>query len=93
MVLQVLDSAARHGVPDVNDAILRSVICEFELGPRPDIVEVNQVLGWLSGKELVTLREVGFFNVAELTALGADVIAGRATMDGVLPPSEHEADA
>ena len=84
VVLQVLAAAARHGVPDVNDAILRSVICELEIGPRPDIVLINQVLNWLAGKGLVALREVSFFRVAALTELGADVGAGRATVDGVL---------
>ena len=68
----------------------RSAVCEF--GPRPDIVQLNEALDWLAAKKLVAVREVSFFRVAALTELGADVGAGRVTMDGVLPPSLHGAD-
>ena len=85
VVLQVLAAAAREGAPDVNDAILRSAVCEF--GPRPDIDALNQALDWLTEKKLVTLRHAGEFRVAALTELGADVAAGRVTMAGVQRPS------
>lgn len=90
VVLQVLAAAAKEGVPDVNDAILRSAVCEF--GPAPDIERLNEALSWLAGKKLVTLRKAGTFTVAALTDQGADVAAGRVTMDGVRRPSP-QADA
>ena len=85
VVLQVLAAAAREGVADVNDAILRSSACEF--GPRPDIKALGAALDWLTEKKLVTLRTAGEFRVAALTELGADVAAGRVTMDGVRRPA------
>ena len=88
VVLQVLAAAAKEGVPDVNDAILRSAVCE--IGPRPDIEQLNAALDWLADKKLVTLRRTGeFFRLAALTELGADVGAGRVAMDGVLRPELH----
>lgn len=89
VVLQVLAAAANEGVADVNDAILRSSVCEF--GPTPDIEQLNDALDWLADKKLVTLRRAGeFFRVASLTGRGADVGAGRVTMDGVLRPELHQ---
>ena len=85
VVLQVLAAAAAEGVADVNDAILRSAACEF--GPAPDIERLAEVLDWLAGKKLITLREAGEFRVAALTELGADVAAGRVTIDGVRRPA------
>ena len=88
VVLQVLAAAARAGVADVNDAILRSEVCEF--GPRPDIVQLNDALDWLADKKLVTVRQaVDHFRVASLTVLGGDVGAGRVDMAGVLRPEQH----
>lgn len=81
VVLQVLDAAARHGVDDVNSAILRSAAREF--GPSPDVATFNAELDWLADRKLVTLRQTGCFRVAALTELGADVAAGRATVRGV----------
>ncbi len=81
VILQVLAAAAKEGVPDVNDAILRSAVCEF--GPRPDIEVLGRALDWLAARQLITVREAGQFRVAALTELGADVAAGRVTMDGV----------
>ncbi len=81
VILQVLASAAEQGVPDVNDAILRSAVCEF--GPSPNIETLGRALDWLTGKQLITLRAAGEFRVAALTELGADVAAGRVTVDGV----------
>ena len=81
VVLQVLAAAAREGVADVNDGILRSAACEF--GPRPDAAALAGALDWLAGRKLVTLRTAGEFRVAALTDLGADVAAGRVTVDGV----------
>lgn len=80
-VLHVLDAAAREGVADVNDGILRSAACEF--GPAPDAGALAAALEWLAGRRLVTLRRAGEFRVAALTELGADVAAGRVTVDGV----------
>ena len=59
VVLQVLAAAAKEGVADVNDAILRSGVCEF--GARPDIEQLNDALDWLADKKLVTLRRAGEF--------------------------------
>lgn len=81
VVLQVLAAAAREGVADVNDGILRSTACEF--GPRPDAEALAAALDWLATRKLVTLRTAGEFRVAALTDLGADVAAGRVTVDGV----------
>ena len=81
VVLQVLAAAAQEGVPDVNDAILRSAACEF--GPAPDIGMFQASLDWLAEHELITIRTVGEFRVAALTERGADVAAGRATVAGV----------
>ena len=81
IVLQVLGAAAREGVPDVNDAILRSAVCEF--GPTPTLEVLSAALDWLAGKELVTVREAGRFRVAALTELGTDVAAGRVVIAGV----------
>lgn len=85
VVLQVLASAAKEGVPDVNDSILRTAACEF--GPVPDVQAFRTTLAWLAEHELITVREVGEFRVAALTDLGADVAAGRATVDGVRRPN------
>lgn len=81
VVLQVLAAAAREGVADVNDGILRSAACEF--GPSPDAAALADALDWLAGRKLVTLRTAGEFRVAALTDLGADVAAGRVTVQGV----------
>ena len=81
VILQVLAAAAKEGVPDVNDAILRSAVCEF--GPQPNLATLNRTLDWLAASELVTLRTAGEFRIAALTELGADVAAGCITMDGV----------
>ena len=81
VVLQVLAAAAKEGVPDVNDALLRSAVCEF--GPRPDLQALGRALDWLADKKLLTLRTAGEFRIAALTELGGDVAAGRVTMDGV----------
>ena len=85
VVLQVLDAAAKEGVPDVNDAILRSAASEF--GPVPDVERFGAALDWLADKKLLSLRAVGEFRVAALTELGADVAGGRVTVDGVRRPS------
>lgn len=81
VVLQVLAAAAREGVGDVNDGVLRSAVCEF--GPRPDAEALSAALDWLADRKLVTLRAAGEFRVAALTELGADVAAGRVTFAGV----------
>lgn len=81
VVLQVLAAAAREGVPDVNDAILRSSVSEF--GPRPTLEALDAELEWLAAKGLVTLRRAGTFRVAALTESGADVAYGRVVVDGV----------
>ena len=84
-VLHVLAAADAEGVADINDAILRSAVCEF--GPVPNIEHLNQALDWLAEKRLITLRVAGQFRVAALTEIGADVAAGRATVDGVRRPN------
>lgn len=90
VVLQVLAAAAREGVADVNDGILRSAACEF--GPAPDIEALGAALDWLEERKLVTLRMAGEFRVAALTELGGDVAAGRVTMTGVRRPAALETD-
>lgn len=71
-------------MPDVNDAILRSAVCEF--GPSPDLDALGRALDWLANKQLVTLRTAGQFRIAALTDLGGDVAAGRVTVAGVRRP-------
>ena len=56
----------------------------FALGAALDVLEE---------KKLVTVRHVGPFRVASLTEAGADVAAGRVTVEGVLSPSLHQPDA
>lgn len=87
VVLQLLASAAKEGVAEVNDGILRSSACEF--GPRPDPGRFAAALDWLAAEKLITLREAGEFRVASLTELGADVAAGRVTVIGVRRPDRQ----
>ena len=84
VVLQVLSAAAKEGVPDLNDAILRSSVSEF--GPVPDVEMLREVVDWLAGQDLLTVRTVGAYRVAAITHLGADVAAGAVTIDGVRRP-------
>ena len=84
VVLQVLAAAAKEGVPDLNDAILRSAASDF--GPTPDIGQMEQAVDWLASKELVAVRRVGEFRVVSLTDLGGDVAAGRVVLEGVRRP-------
>lgn len=84
VVLQVLASAAAEGVPDVNDAILRSSVAEF--GPVPSLEMLNETVDWLGAEKLLTVREAGPFRVVALTHLGADVAAGLVTVDGIRRP-------
>ena len=86
VVLQVLDAAAKEGVPDLNDAILRSTVAEF--GPTPDVERLRRTVDWLAEAKLLTVRDAGTFRVAALTHLGADVAAGAVTIDGVRRPGQ-----
>ena len=84
VVLQVLDAAAKEGVPDINDSILRSSVAEF--GPAPNVEMLREVVDWLHGQGLLTVRAVGSYRVVAITHLGADVTAGAVTIDGVRRP-------
>ena len=59
VVLQVLSAAAQEGVPDLNDAILRSTVSEF--GPTPDAERLRLTMNWLAEAGLLTVREAGPF--------------------------------
>lgn len=81
-VLHVLAAAAAEGVGEVNDAVLRSSVCDF--GPRPSAQSVEAAVEWLAAEKLLTVRPTGGrFRVVGLTDLGADVAAGRVLVPGV----------
>jgi hypothetical protein len=68
-----------------NAFLLRDAIGQI-YGHSASIDQVRGDIAWLAEQALVTARTVGEVTLATLTARGADVAAGRASVPGVKKP-------
>lgn len=66
-----------------DDVVQMALIDDGFPAAHDDVITDFQVL---KGAGLITLETKGTYTVAELTRRGADVAAGRLTVDGVRPP-------
>ena len=81
VMLRLLDQAAGYGC---NSRVLQMALDEYGHHASVDLVHTD--LAWLAEQGLVVVRDVTAVKVAELTARGADVAHGRATVPGVQKP-------
>lgn len=81
VILRALEEDAGY---DLNESVLQSVLQELGHTVSRDRVRVE--LAWLKEQGLIQLKDVVGVQVAKLTARGADVATGRATVPGVKRP-------
>lgn len=67
-----------------NSYLLQTLLRQW--GHEPSADQVKGDLAWLQEQQLVTVEVVESVHIATLTARGADVAAGRATVPGVKRP-------
>lgn len=67
-----------------NSYLLQTLLRQW--GHEPSADQVKTDLAWLAEQQLVTVEVVESVHIATLTARGADVAAGRATVPGVKRP-------
>lgn len=83
--LVILRALAQDAGYEHNESVLQSVLNHFAHKVTRD--QVRTQLAWLAEQELVTLREVSGYQIATLTARGADAAEGSAIVPGVKRPS------
>lgn len=77
-ILLLLDASPGGGG---NEALLHAALPEFGHSPSTDQVRAD--LAWLAEQGLATTKDTHGLMVATITARGADVASGRATVPGV----------
>jgi len=85
VILRLLAEATGY---DLNSSIIQAGLAEFSHRLSRD--KLHGELAWLEEQGLVNTREVRSVVVAELTARGADVASGAATVPGVKKPRPGE---
>lgn len=68
-----------------NESVLQSILAAF--GHTVSRDQVRSLISWLAEQDLVHVERVGDYMVAKLTARGADVATGAATIPGVKRPA------
>jgi ribosomal protein L12E/L44/L45/RPP1/RPP2 len=81
VILRALEEDAGY---DLNESVLQSVLQALGHSVSRDRVRVE--LAWLSEQGMVQVKDVVGVQVATLTARGADVATGQATVPGVKRP-------
>ncbi|MDD5539203.1 MAG: ArsR family transcriptional regulator [Candidatus Marinimicrobia bacterium] len=82
VILRALEEDAGYSL---NESVIQSVL--EALGHNVSRDRVRTDLVWLKEQGLLTIEEVVKVYVATITARGADVVHGRATVPGVKRPS------
>lgn len=83
--LVILRGLAEDQGYELNESVLLSVLALY--GHTISRDQVHTYLAWLKEQGLITLREAGGYQIATLTARGADAARGAATIPGVKRPS------
>ncbi len=81
VILRLLDQSPGY---EINSSVLQMALNEYGHNISRDLLHTD--LNWLQEQGLVTVREIGSVKVAALSARGADVANGRATVPGVKKP-------
>lgn len=78
---------ALAGAPEytANDSMLTELVNSVGVTSTRD--QVVTAIGWLAEQGLVTAEKLSSLTVAKVTTRGADVAAGRASVEGVKRPS------
>lgn len=82
--LVILRSLNEMGGYEANESIINQ--CLEAYGHNVSRDTVRSELAWLAEQSLVSVRDVAGYMVAKLTARGADVATGKATVPGVKKP-------
>lgn len=82
--LTILILLAQSAGYSANEHLLRAALDGFGHSVARDLLRTE--LAWLKEQGLVMIEEIAGMQVAELTARGADVQAGRAHVPGIKRP-------
>jgi len=82
--LVILRALNEDGAYEHNESVLQSILKHFGHGCSRD--QVRTQLAWLKEQGLVTVRDVGGYMVARITAVGVDAATGCSVVPGVKRP-------
>ncbi|MGQ0700393.1 MAG: VpaChn25_0724 family phage protein [Panacagrimonas sp.] len=82
VILRLLELAPGY---ECNSSVLQMALEQYGHNVSRDLLHTD--LSWLAEQGLLTARDISTLKVCELTARGADVARGKASVPGVKKPS------